>query len=83
MDVTKAGLWDGFRKWGKILLWVAASAVANYVLQYLTGIKFHDLSIHGFVITDDMLNLAMTAFINGFFAGFVKWVTTKKDECIR
>jgi hypothetical protein len=82
IDFHKFGIVDGLKKWGKILLWVAFAAIVNFAFQALAGVHFHDIFVYGFAISDDLQNLVMTGFLNGFFAGFAKWVTTNKDNAI-
>ena len=79
----KAGLWDGIKKLLKIFFYVSLAAIANFLLQVFAGMHFHDIPLHyqtfSFLLTDDIQNLAMTAFLNGFYFGFVKWVSTKAE----
>lgn len=84
MDFTKAGLWSGVKKWIKIILWVAFSAVVNMLTQAWFSFKPHDVVLHfgnlDFVLTAAMINIALTGAWNGFIAGFVKWVTTNAEQ---
>lgn len=84
-DAGSGGALEGIKKWVKVFLWVSVSALANFLLQYLTGIHFHDIHLAGYLITDDTLNIAMTAFLNGTFTGIIKWLGTKtskaKEDC--
>ncbi|HPS60808.1 MAG TPA: hypothetical protein PLE33_06050, partial [Candidatus Cloacimonas sp.] len=82
-NFLKAGLWEGIKKLVKIFFYVSLAAIANFLLQIFAGMHFHDIPLHyqtfSFLLTDDIQNLAMTAFLNGFYFGFVKWVTTKAE----
>lgn len=76
---AKAGLWDSVKKWLKIALWVCVSASIASLIELLAGIKFQDATILGFVITASMFKVGMTALINGFLAGLLKWSQTKVE----
>lgn len=84
IDYLKAGLWDGIKKWAKIIMWVALGAVANALSQLWLNFRPHDVLLHfgnlDYTLTAGMINIALTGAWNGFIAGFFKWVNTKADD---
>ena len=79
-DFGTGGLKNAILKWLKVFLWVGISAMVNFAFQKVTGVHFTDIHALGYTITAEQLNFAMTAFLNGTGAGFVRWVSTKTDQ---
>lgn len=65
---NEAGLWDGFKKFVVVVVWVALSGAVTGLIAWLGNLPINQ---------EDAVAVASVALVNALLAGVSKWLQTK------
>ena len=66
---NNAGIMDGVKKAGTVLLWIAVSGALSALIEFISKLP---------IDSSDYLMIAFVGLINAALAGALKWAQTKK-----